>query len=319
VLVLAVLAGLAGGCFEAPGPPNKSSDGTAAVTQSADAPHPPSPSPPLPQPPPATPLTSSVTIVGAGDIAGCSTSGDEETARLLDEFPEATVFTLGDNAYPDGTASQFANCYGPSWGHHKARTRPSPGNHDYDASGASGYFGYFGASAGDPGKGYYSYDLGDWHIISLNSNVSMSAGSAQEKWLRADLAANPKQCTLAHWHHPRFSSAKHGNSSSTQPLWQALYDAGADVVLAAHDHSYERFAPQTPGGAADPIRGIRSFVVGTGGRSHSALNSRQLNSEVFDQSTFGVLRLTLFASGYAWEFVPVAGANFTDSGTGQCH
>jgi hypothetical protein len=258
-------------------------------------------------------------MVGAGDIAACSSDGDEATAELLDRFPDATVFTLGDNAYDDGTASQFADCYGPSWGRHKARTRPSPGNHDYHTSGASGYFGYFGALAGESERGYYSYDLGEWHLIALNSNIGMAAGSAQEQWLRADLATNTKQCTLAYWHHARFSSAKHGNSSAVLPLWEALYEAGADLVLSGHDHSYERFAPQTPSGGADPIRGIRQFVVGTGGRSHYALESRQLNSEAFDDMSFGVLKLTLSATGYAWEFVPAAGANFRDAGTGQCH
>jgi hypothetical protein len=263
--------------------------------------------------------TVGVTLVGAGDIAACSSDGDEATAALLDGFPDATVFTLGDNAYGSGTAAQFADCYGPSWGRHKARTRPAAGNHDYRRSSASGYFGYFGALAGDPERGYYSYDLGEWHIIALNSNIGMAAGSVQEQWLRADLAANPRHCTLAYWHHARFSSARHGNATAVRPLWDALYEAGADLVLSAHDHSYERFAPQTPGGGADPARGIRQFVVGTGGRSHYVLRSRQPNSEVFDDTSFGVLKLTLSEGEYAWEFVPVAGASFTDAGTGQCH
>jgi hypothetical protein len=297
--------------------------GSAAVTiteaPAPPAPPPQPPPPPPPGPPPTPPPAAGVALVGAGDIAGCSTDGDEATAELLDGFPDATVFTLGDNAYDNGTASQYANCYGPSWGRHKARTRPSPGNHDYHTPGASGYFGYFGATAGDPERGYYSYDLGEWHIIALNSNVSMAPGSAQEQWLRTDLAEHPAQCTLAYWHHPRFSSAKHGNSSAVRPLWEALYEAGADLVLSAHDHSYERFGPQTPSGSSDPVRGIRQFVVGTGGRSHYALESRQPNSEVFDESAFGVLKLTLSATGYAWEFVPIAGASFHDAGTGQCH
>jgi hypothetical protein len=259
-------------------------------------------------------------FVGAGDIADCSGSGDEATANLLDNIA-GTVFTLGDNAYADGTAAQFTNCYNPSWGRHKARTRPAPGNHDYHTSGASGYYGYFGSLAGPSGQGYYSYDLGAWHIISLNSNVSMSAGSAQETWLRQDLAANTKQCTLAYWHHPRFSSGtQHGNANGAQPLWQALYDNNAEVVLSGHEHNYERFAPQTPTGAADPTRGIREFVVGTGGVSHyNDQGTPEPNSQLFNGTTYGVLKLTLSAGSYTWQFIPVAGASFTDSGSGTCH
>jgi acid phosphatase type 7 len=265
-------------------------------------------------PPPGGPA-----LLSAGDIASCSSSGDEATATVLDGLA-GTVATLGDNAYQDGTTVEFSNCYDPTWGRHKARTRPSPGNHDYHTSGATGYYGYFGASAGPSGRGYYSYDLGDWHIVSLNSNVSMSAGSAQEQWLRADLAANPKQCTLAYWHHPRFSSGtNHGNFSAAQPIWQALYDFNADVVLSGHEHNYERFAPQTPTGAADAVRGIREFVVGTGGASHYSGYSAIPNSQVFNGATFGVLKLALGATSYTWQFVPVAGQSFSDSGSAPCH
>ena len=267
----------------------------------------------LPPPP-----GSGAVFVGAGDIAGCSTSGDEATAALLDGIP-GTVFTAGDNAYDSGTATEFANCYDPTWGRHKARTRPSPGNHDYNTSGATGYYNYFGANAGPSGQGYYSYDLGDWHLISLNSNVSMSAGSTQEQWLRADLAANPKTCVLAYWHHPRFSSGSHGSSTSPQPLWQALYDYNADVVIVGHDHNYQRFAPQTPTGVADAARGIRQFVAGTGGRSHYTFGTPIANTEAYNTDTDGVLKLTLFADSYTWEFIPVAGKTYTDSGTGSCH
>ena len=258
-------------------------------------------------------------LLAAGDIASCSSSGDEATATLLDGLA-GTVVTLGDNAYSDGTATEFTNCYGPTWGRHKARTRPSPGNHDYHTSGATGYYNYFGTSAGPSGRGYYSFDLGSWHIVSLNSNVSMSAGSAQEQWLRADLAATTEQCTLAYWHHPRFSSGTaHGNFSAAQPIWQALYDYHADVALAGHEHNYERFAPQTPTGTADPTRGIREFVVGTGGVGHYSGHSAIPNSEVFDGSTFGVLKLTLNATSFSWQFIPAAGQSFTDSGSGSCH
>jgi hypothetical protein len=258
-----------------------------------------------------------VVLVGAGDIATGSSSV-EQTARLLDNIP-GTVFTAGDNAYPDGTASDFATNYEPTWGRHKARTRPSPGNHDYHTSGAAGYFAYFGANAGPSGRGYYSYDLGEWHVISLNSNVSMSAGSAQEQWLRADLAANTKDCILAYWHHPRFSSGTHGSSTSSQPLWQALYEAGAEIVVVGHDHNYQRFAPQTPSGQADPSRGIRQFVAGMGGAGLYQFSTPIANTEAYNTNTYGVLKLTLGPGTYAWEFVPVAGGTYRDSGTGTCH
>ena len=267
----------------------------------------------------AAPPPGSVVFVGAGDIASCSSTGDEATANLLDNIA-GTVFTLGDNAYESGTSTEFTNCYNPSWGRHKNRTRPSPGNHDYVTAGAAGYYGYFGSNAGDPAKGYYSYDLGDWHIIALNSTVARNAGSAQEQWLRADLAANTKACTLAYWHHPRFSSGfEHGNDTSVQDLWQALYDYNADLILSGHDHDYERFAPQTPTGVADATRGIREFIVGTGGRSHYSLGTLKANSQVFDGTTYGVLKLTLGSGGYDWDFAHVAGASFSDAGSGSCH
>ena len=267
----------------------------------------------------AAPPAGSVVFVGAGDIASCSSTGDEATANLLDNIA-GTVFTLGDNVYDSGTSTEFTNCYNPTWGRHKSRTRPSPGNHDYVTAGAAGYYGYFGSSAGDPANGYYSYDLGDWHIIALNSNIARSAGSAQELWLRADLAANTKACTLAYWHHPRFSSGlEHGNDTSVQDLWQALYDYNADLILSGHDHDYERFAPQTPTGVADASRGIREFVVGTGGRSHYSLGTLKANSQVFDGTSYGVLKLTLGTGGYDWDFAHVAGASFSDAGSGSCH
>ncbi len=271
-----------------------------------------------------TPPPSGVVMVGAGDIASCSSSGDEATANLLDNIA-GTVYTLGDNVYDNGTATEYTNCYAPSWGRHKARTKPTPGNHEYNTSGATGYYGYFGAAAGDPAKGYYSYDLGDWHVVVLNSNsscttISCAAGSSQEQWLRADLAATTKACTLAYWHHPRFNSgASHGNNTAVAPLWNALYDFNADVILNGHEHVYERFAPQTPAGVADATRGIRQFTVGTGGRSHYTFGSIQPNSEVREGNTYGVLKLTLHAASYDWQFVPVSGSTFTDSGTGSCH
>ena len=257
-------------------------------------------------------------FVGAGDIAACSNDGDEATAKLLDNI-SGTVFTTGDNVYPSGTADEFANCYAPSWGRHKGRTRPSVGNHDYGTTAAAGYFRYFGSTAGEPGKGYYSYDLGAWHIIVLNSNISVESGSPQEQWLRSDLAAHRVACTLAYWHHPRFSSGSvHGSDSFVQPLWQALYDYGADVVLVGHEHNYERFAPQDPSGNADPRRGIRQFVVGTGGRSHYPFGIPIANSEVRNADTYGVLKLMLHSTSYTWEFLPEAGKTFKDSGDADC-
>ncbi len=265
----------------------------------------------------AQPATS-VTLVGAGDIADCDTDGDEQTAALLDTIA-GTVFTTGDNAYSSGSATDFAQCYDASWGRHKGRTRPAPGNHDYRSASGGPYFAYFGALAGDSRTGYYSYDFGAWHVIALNSNIDMHVGSDQEKWLRADLGATTARCVLAYWHHPRFSSGtKHGSQPKTAPLWQALQDSGADLALAGHEHHYERFAPQTPSGGADPDRGIRLFVVGTGGAKHYPFGTPIANSEVRNGDSWGVLRLTLWPDAYSWQFIPVGG-KFRDSGSGHCH
>jgi 3',5'-cyclic AMP phosphodiesterase CpdA len=256
-------------------------------------------------------------LVGAGDIANCFTDEDEATAKLLDSIP-GKIFTLGDNAYNDGAAEEFKQCYQPNWGRHKQRTFPSPGNHDYHSRGAAPYYAYFGANAGPAGRGYYSYNLGQWHIISLNSNVDTAQGSAQEKWVRADLAANPKACTLAYWHHPVFSSGQHGNDPKMQDIWRTLYEYEVDVVLNGHDHNYERFALQNPDGQADPERGIRQFVVGTGGTSLRDEATVRLNSEVRNFEAHGVLKLTLRPTSYDWEFVPITGATFTDKGSAAC-
>ncbi len=273
-------------------------------------------------------LPSGDVIVAAGDIADCRTEGDEATARLVGGIDgSSTVLTLGDNAYPDGSAEDFEECYDPTWGRFKDRTKPIPGNHEYETQGAAGYFDYFGKVAGDPEEGYYSYDLGRWHIVALNSNCEevpggCEASSAQVRWLKADLAANDdKRCTLAYMHHPRFSSGeKHGNTHYVKPLWEALYEAGADVVLSGHEHNYERFAPQNSGGREDPEGGIRQFVVGTGGGGGEAPISEPIaNSEVRIDETDGVLKLSLHPKRYEWEFVPVEGESFTDSGGAQCH
>ncbi|MDA5279572.1 DNRLRE domain-containing protein [Streptomyces sp. Isolate_45] len=277
----------------------------------------PTPTTPTPSgsttPPPGDPV-----LVGAGDIA-TSGSGDTATAKLLDNIP-GTVFTVGDNAYPNGTASDFSTYYEPTWGRHKARTRPAPGNHDYHTSGASAYYNYFGTKAGAAGKGYYSYDLGNWHVVALNSETGMAVGSAQEQWLRADLAASTKPCTVAYWHKPRWtSSSGHAPDPATGPLVQALYDNNAEVILTGHNHQYERFAPQNPSGRLDTARGLRQFVAGMGGASLYGFGTIKPNSEARNNDTFGVLKLTLHASSYDWQFVPVAGKTYKDSGTGTCH
>jgi hypothetical protein len=261
-------------------------------------------------------------LVGAGDIARCSSPGAEATAKLLDGIP-GTVFTTGDNAYESGTAAEFANCYEPTWGRHKARTKPSPGNHEYNTAGASGYFGYFGTAAGDPSKGYYAYDLGQWRVYALNSMCEevggCGAASPMVTWLENDLAANPADCTLAYFHHPLFSSGEHGNQTKMGPTWDALYAANADVVVNGHDHHYERFAPQRPDGTRDRERGIREFVAGMGGGSHYPLGTVEPNSQARNTDTYGVLKLTLHPTSYDWRFVPEAGKTFADSGTRGCH
>jgi acid phosphatase type 7 len=268
----------------------------------------------------STPSSDGVVFVGAGDIADCSGNGDEQTAQLLDNIP-GTVYTVGDNAYPNGAITEYTNCYDPTWGRHKARTHPAVGDNEYNSSSvAAGYFTYFGAAVGNPDQGYYSYDVGSWHIIVLNSNCSRIGGctptSAQGQWLQADLAANPRMCTLAIFHEPLFSSS--GGNTGLRSLWTSLYQAGADIVLNGHRHNYERFTLQDPNGVADPAHGIREFVVGTGGRSHSSFGSTASNSEIRNNTAYGVLKLTLHPTSYDWQFIPIAGQSFTDSGSAPC-
>jgi hypothetical protein len=269
--------------------------------------------------------SSDPVFVGAGDIASCDDlSGAEATAKLIDKIP-GTVFAVGDLAYPDGSDEQFANCYGRTWGRFKDRTRPAPGNHEYHNNGASGYVHYFGAAAGDPAQEYYSYDLGQWHIVSLNSECAQVGGcdtaSEQGKWLQQDLKDHRAGCTLAYFHRPLFSSGlAHGNDVQVKPLWDILYHAGADIVINGHDHDYERFAQQDPNGKADVDHGIREFVVGSGGKnSHRFFAASVPNSEARNADTFGVLKLTLHPKSYDWQFVPQEGKSFTDSGSGTCH
>ncbi|HVK23634.1 MAG TPA: DNRLRE domain-containing protein [Actinokineospora sp.] len=265
-----------------------------------------------------TPPSGDPVLVGVGDIAN-SGSGDTATANLLDGIA-GTVYTTGDNVYDSGTTSEFNTYYEPTWGRHKARTRPAPGNHDYNTSGATGYYSYFGAQAGPSGRGYYSYDLGNWHIVSLNSEVSKSVGSPQEVWLRSDLAASSKPCTLAYWHKPRFtSSSSHAPDPTTGPLVQALYDYDAEVIVTGHNHQYERFAPMNPSGSLDNANGIRHFVAGMGGASFYGFSTIQPNSEARNNNTNGVLKFTLHSNSYDFEFVPVAGKTYNDKGTTSCH
>ena len=272
---------------------------------------PPGPGVTPPPPPPAVPQV----FVGAGDIAQCD-SNSEATARLLDGIA-GTVFTAGDNAYYHGTRENFRDCYEPTWGRHKARTRPTPGNHEYESSGALPYFEYFGANAGPIGRGYYSFDLGAWHAVSLNSNVATGDGSAQASWLRADLDASSQfRCTIVYWHHPLFSSGPNGDTTQMRDIWRILYASNVEVVINGHEHFYERFAPQDPDGRPDPGRGIRQFTVGTGGASLTGTVAVRTNSETRIMA-FGVLRLVLSSDRYEWEFVPVSGQR--DSGSGTCH
>lgn len=258
-----------------------------------------------------------VVLVGAGDIASCANDNDEATAQLLDEIP-GTVFTLGDNAYDSGTDANYADCYDPTWGRHKARTRPAVGDREDAKSTASGFSNYFGMAGGEPGKHYYSYDIGAWHVVVLNSKLSTSPSSAQYNWLKADLAANTHQCVLAYWHKPYISSAS-GVRESLKPIWELLYAHGTEIILSADNRYYERFAPMDPDGNRDDDNGIRQFIVGTGGAGSTSVPSTlHPNSEVVQKSMPGVLKLTLEERRYAWEFVPIAGRAFTESGTGSC-
>jgi hypothetical protein len=249
-------------------------------------------------------------LLAAGDVAACNSQGDEMTARLLDGLP-GTVAVLGDAVYERGTHAEFARCYAPSWGRHRARTRPALGNHEYGTPGAAGYFRYFGQRAG-PAHGYYAYSLGGWRILVLNTNCRPAGGcgtlSPQERWLRAELARNAGRCVLAYGHHPRLSSGIHGPDGSIDALWRALAEGGAELYLAGHDHHYERFAP---------VGGLRQFVVGTGGRSLYPIVRRLRASRVRRATTYGVLRLELRAGAYAWRFLSVRG-RFSDSGTAAC-
>jgi hypothetical protein len=261
-------------------------------------------------------------LVGAGDIGYCRLPYAKATAALISAIP-GTVFAAGDVAYERGTAQQFRDCYGSTWGAFQGRTLPAPGNHEYYTHGATGYYGQFGAAAGTPGEGWYATDVGTWRVIVLNAECGKiggcGEGSPELTWLESELAAHPARCTVAIWHEPRWSSGWHGNDPQVAPFWDALYAAGAELVLNGHDHDYERFAPQDPGGRRDLVFGIREFVVGTGGAPLRKLRIRRPNRQSSNNDTHGVLKLTLRPGGYDWVFLPIAGETFTDSGSGTCH
>lgn len=271
--------------------------------------------------------SSDPVLIGAGDIADAydyQLSGALATASLIASFPTATVFADGDQTHANGSDADFMTVYNATWGQFRTRTIPVAGNHEYFSLRGLAYFNYWGNVAGDPSKGYYSFNLGTWHIIVLNANCSWvpcSNGSPQEKWLSSDLAANSSFCTLAFWHQPLYtSSSTITPTAAVQPFWTDLYSANADLIVNAHAHSYERFAPQDAKGNLDTTRGIVEIVSGTGGASHFAFNSTPAaNSLVRNSTAYGVLKLTLHSTSYDWEFVPIAGQSFTDSGTQACH
>jgi hypothetical protein len=271
--------------------------------------------------------SAALILIGAGDISSCALDGDRLTADLImaeiDSAVQAgqkiTVFTTGDNVYPAGTAEEFAACYEPTWGRFKKLTRPALGNHDYATRGARPYFEYFGDNV--PGS-YYSYYLGEWLIVVLNSNIDARAGeSAQSLWLRDQLTAHKGRCTLAYFHHPLFASLfkQYNRPRDIKAIWDVLYEHGVEVVINGDIHAYERFAPMSPGGNPDAERGIRQFIVGTGGASlNKPPRAIHPNSEARSNQTWGVIKFTLNANSYDWQFIPVTGSAFTDAGTASC-
>ncbi len=270
-----------------------------------------------------TPLPTSTPaiLLGAGDISICGQTGDDDTARLL-ATETGEIFTLGDNSNEDGLLYQYQQCFAPSWGKFMDRLHPVPGNHDYQGNGGESYYEYFAERAGPAGKGYYSFDLGAWHIVALNSNcdyVSCREDSAQVKWLREDLAAHPTQCTLAYWHDPMSGSAISDIYYGVLPFWQALYDYNAEIILNGDHHIFEVYAPQNPNLKPDPEHGLTQFIVGTGGASHYPFVGIKPNSLIHDNTTYGILKFKLFSDRYEWEFIPTQPDGFTASGEGVCH
>jgi hypothetical protein len=295
--------------------PTQTATATASPTQTSTPTETPFPT--------ETPLPTPIPIlVGAGDLVYCGDQyrNDDATAALVDRFPEADVFTAGDNSQDSGGWDQYVNCFETSWGRFKNRLHPSPGNHDYYTDSGQAYFSYFGESAGDQGEGYYSYNLGEWHIVSLNSNCpdgDCGRESAQVKWLNSDLAASGARCTLIYWHHPRWSSGLHGSSDVVAEFWNAAVAYGAEVVVNGHDHQYERFAPMDQEGNWNP-EGVREFIVGTGGADLREFGIIVANSEVQNNLTHGIIKFTLNSGSYEWEFLPTSG-DFRDAGSGECH
>jgi hypothetical protein len=276
------------------------------------------PSSPSPSPGPGTGTSGPpAVLVGAGDIGLCGNPAVAATAQLVDRIP-GIVFTTGDNAYPNGSAANFRDCYEPHWGRHRVRTRPTPGNHDYETAGAAAYYTYFEDNAGPPGLGYYSYMAGPWLVLALNSEVLVGPGSAQMQWLRTQLTVNRARCAMAYWHKPLFTSGPNGPHRDMREIWRTLYEFDVDLVVTGHDHFYERFAPQDPDGRPDAARGIRQITVGTGGGPLYSPILTAPNREVIGIG-YGVIKLTLSDGAYQWEFVPVPGTPFTDTGIGQCH
>jgi alkaline phosphatase len=320
VLLLALLATACVRTPATPLPASASPVATVAASASAQASVPPSATPE----PTVTPAPEPAVLLAAGDVADCELQGVGLTTELLVELladhPEATIAVLGDVVYPSATAERFDSCYDPTWGQFVERTRPAIGNHDMDADAGAHYYATFGEAAGSAGEGWYSYELGEWHVVVLNANcdrISCEVGSLQHAWLVEDLAQSDAECTLAYWHHPRFTSGPHGDDPRVGPFWTALVDAGADVVLAGHDHHYERFAPMNPDGALDPD-GIRQFIAGTGGGVIRPTIRVAPGSEAIVDDQWGVLRLELSSESYAWSFLTVQGAE-RDAGSGLCH
>lgn len=301
-VVLAVVA-LAGACRGGDGPSSPASTTTTTARVLADG---------ATAPPPGV-------LFIAGDVGVCGVQDDEATAevvaRELAKEPTALVGVAGDLAYDRGTEAEFRDCYGPSWGRFKDRTRPAPGNHEYGTGPATGYWRYWGEAAGPERKGWYSYDLGPWRVVVLNSNCGKrevggcGPESEQGRWLAAELAAAKGKCTLGYWHHPRWSSGAHGTAPEMEPVWRLAVEGGMDVIVNGHDHHYERFGVR---------EGVRQFVVGTGGASRYPVVKAEEGSEVRNSQTHGVLKLTLHADRYDWRFLPVAGKTFTDAGTSPC-
>ncbi len=301
LLTSALLAGCGGSSPVSPASPTPSAPGVSASSSPTSA---------IPEAAPDE------VFVGAGDIAKCGMGDAEATAKLLDRIP-GTVFTLGDNVQDTGSDAEYAECFEPTWGRHRSRMLTTLGNHDFFGGHGRPYFSYFGASAGPSGLGYYATTLGAWQIISLNTEIAAGPGSAQFEWLKAQLAASPAACTLAMWHRPLFTSGPNDHAAHMRDIWRLLSQHGAELVLSGHNHQYERFALQDADGRPDP-RGMRQFVVGTGGYPLYGRTRSVANSEAFHSDAWGVLKLTLKSASYAWEFIPVDGRSFRDSGTGAC-